>query len=181
MGEWDGPEEKRHELTEEERQKGRAKITEKKRKALALNPAKHGRYSKSGLLPDEFLNCDSCRHRKACSFQKSGSSCRIVGVEPMKALVKMYGVSGIELLQLINRELTIYGLKARSSDNLSEQRHWVRLLMEFFKLKFGSRELIMQVSKTLSDEEFESLIEIYQRKVLMDERRKKKRAAEAIV
>ncbi len=180
MGEWKGLE--RHELTEEERQKGRENVTEKRRKALALNPTKHGRYSKSGLLPDEFLNCNDCKHRKSCSFYHKDASCKIVGIEPMKALVKMYGVSGLELLQLINRELVSYGLRVRGSDNLAEQRHWVRLLMEFFKLKFGSRELIMQVSKTLSDEEFESLIEIYKKKVLMDERkRKKKRAAEAVV
>jgi len=178
MGEWRGSE--RHELTEEERQRGRENVTEKKRIALAFNPTKHGRYSKSGLLPDEFLNCNDCKHRKACSFYHKDASCKIVGVEPMKALVKMYGVNSLELLQLINKELVSYGLHVRGSDNLAEQRHWVRLLMEFFKLKFGSRELIMQVSKTLSDEEFESLIEIYQRKVLESER-KRKRAAEAVV
>jgi len=91
MGEWRGNE--RHELTEAERQKGRENITEKKRKALALNPTKHGRYSKSGLLPDEFLNCDDCKHRKSCSFYHKDASCRIVGIEPMKILVKLYGVS----------------------------------------------------------------------------------------
>ncbi len=178
MGEWRGNE--RHELTEEERQRGRENVTEKKRIALALNPAKHGRYSKSGLLPDEFLNCNDCKHRKACSFYHKEASCKIVGIEPMKALVAMHGVSSLELLQLINRELVSYGLRARGSENLAEQRHWVRLLMEFFKLKFGSKELILQVSKTLSDEEFESLIEIYRKKVLESER-KRKRAAETVV
>ncbi len=180
MGEWNGPENKRHVLTPEEAQRGRENITEKRRVSCALNPAKHGRYSKSGLLPDEFLNCNDCKHRKSCSFYRKDASCRIVGIEPMKSLVAMHGISGLELLQLINRELVSYGLRARGSENLAEQRHWVRLLMEFFKLKFGSRELIMQVSKTLSDEEFESLIEIYKRKVLKSEG-KGKRVTEAVV
>lgn len=182
MGEWQGNEKDRHQLTIEDRQKGGQAISERKQKANAINPLKHGRLAKSPYMPDEFINCNNCKHRKSCSFYHKDASCKIVGIEPMKILVKLYGVSGIELLQVINKELVAYGIKAKSSDSLSEQRNWVRLLMEFFKLKFGSKELIVQVSKTLSDEEFESLIEIYQRKVLMDERkRKKKRAAEAVV
>jgi len=39
----------------------------------------------------------------------------------------------------------------------------------------------MQVSKNLSDEEFESLIEIYQRKVLAIEPRENKRSSESDV
>ena len=181
LGQWDGPAEERHELTEAERQKGRETVTERKRKALALNPAIHGHYSKSGLLPDEFLNCDSCKHRKACSFYRSGDSCKIQGMEPLKQLAQLYGADASELLQTINKELISYGIKARHSDKLADQNAWIKLLMEFFRLRFGSKEFIMQVSRNLSDEEFESLVDIYQRKVLVDERRNKKRASEDII
>ena len=181
MGEWNGPEDARHTLTPEEAQKGRENITEKRRISCAMNPLRHGRYSKSGLVPDEFLNCDSCKHRKACSFYRAGESCKIQGMEPLKQLAQLYGADAIELLQTINKELISYGIKARHSEKLADQHAWIKLLMEFFRLRFGSRELIMQVSKNLSDEEFESLIEIYQRKVLAIEPRENKRASESDV
>jgi len=181
MGEWKGPEDNRHTLTPEEAQRGRENITEKRRVSCAINPLKHGQYSKSGLVPDEFLNCDSCRHRKACSFYRKGQECRIQGTEALKQLVQLHSADAIELLQTINREILSYAVKVKGSDRLADQNAWIKLLLEFYRLRFGSRELIMQVSKNLSDEEFESLIEIYQKKVLAVEPRENNRASESDV
>lgn len=164
MGEWNGPEEKRHCLSAEEAQRGRSHVTEKRRKACALNPLKHARYAKSPHVPDEFLNCNSCKHRVACPFYIKDSECKIQGTPPMKLLARLYGTDAPEMLQVINRELVNYGLKAKHSDKLADQHSWVRLLLEFYRLRFGTREMVFQISKNLNDEEFESLLEAYRRK-----------------
>jgi len=178
MGKWEGNKENRHVLTKEDSKKGGSRITERKLKALAINPLRHGRLAKSPHLPDEFLNCDGCKHRKACPFYLKDSSCKIQGAEPLKALAKLYGSDAIELLQTINKELVAYGLKARHSDKLADQHAWVRLLMEFYRLRYGSKELVLQLSRNLKDDEFESIVEIYKSEVLNDSKRGSEKGAD---
>jgi hypothetical protein len=144
MAEWRGPKDQMHKLTAADRKKGRETMTERKKRSLVLNPLKTGKYAKSPYVPDEFLNCDSCKHRLACAGYRQGQDCRVQGVEPLKQLARLYGVDAIELLKTLNKEIVSYALRAKSTDSLPDQLSWCRLLMEFYRLRFGSKEMVLQ-------------------------------------
>lgn len=76
-----------HRLTQEERTRGGRAITPRKRKALAFNSLKHGKYAKSEFIM-KLMTCDTCAGKDACPKFTKSSPCKIL-IETSKRILNM--------------------------------------------------------------------------------------------
>ncbi len=132
-----------YKLTEEDRVKGRSKVTDRRRTANALNAVKHGKYA---VTLDEFVNCNSCKHRWACPFYERDSSCKIINLDSLKQLTKIHSAQPDELLQIITKGIVEHELAVKKSPTIKNIQDAVKLKMEFFKMKFGEKVMSLTLS-----------------------------------
>jgi hypothetical protein len=146
VGEWNGPEEERHELTEEERQRGRENVTPRKRKALALNATKHGGYSK--VLASEFDFCDSCVYKSSCLAYRASAACSLK-IEILKQINKVATGSSEAWLAVSLRSLQDLFVLAKQSQRIDSQKEFVKLWLELGKILFPKQIQINEANKEI--------------------------------
>ena len=149
MGEWNGPEEKRHVLTVEDRQKGGKVISERKRKALVMNPLKTGKYAKT---LEGFQFCDGCIYKDSCLGYQKHQPCRLKLVV-LKQMNQVAGANGAKAwLNVVLRSMQELFVLTKTTNSDVEKRialkEYMKLWIEFGKIMFPK-----QIQVTNKDQE----------------------------
>jgi len=131
---WNGPEEKRHILTEEDSRRGGQTVTERKREANAVRNLKHGKYSKA---LDGFEFCDSCVYKDSCMAFKPGQACPL-RLTLLREVNKVAGPEGAQswLNVMLRGMQDLYVLSKTSEDPTAALQKYLKLWIEFGRIMF---------------------------------------------
>lgn len=144
---WNGPPGSQHQLTPEEAQRGRENITERRRKACALNPTKHGKYSK--VLASEFDFCDSCAYKNSCVAYRPSAACSLK-IEILKEVNKVAGGNSQAWLNVALRSLQDLFVLSKTADNRIEATEkYLKLWLELGKILFPKQIQINETNKEI--------------------------------
>jgi len=139
MGDWKGPEEKRHELTNADRAKGGKVVSERKKLANALRPLKHGKNAKA-LAAAGFEFCDGCAYRDSCVSYKPGQACQL-RVQILRQLNEVGGPEGSKawLNVMLRGMQDLYVLSKTSDDSTTAMQKYMDLWIKMGKVLFPQR------------------------------------------
>ncbi len=140
-------------FTKEQQRKGGLAKSEKKTKALRLNPRKHGKLAKTEI-PGVTRCSTKCSLYKECPKYKEskGGDC-IYELQAVKEIAKLHTVDKLGLLQDINRNITEAEkecIKPRKSKFFYQEKI-AKLKMDFYKLRFGESPLVAIQNNIVSD------------------------------